>query len=412
MKTLFVHQNFPGQFKHLAPALARSGHDVRALAAPKARGLSGVEMHTAFPRCTTGQDGHPWSRDFDTKIIRGEAAYRAALAMRESGFSPDVIVAHPGWGESLFLKQVWPHARLGIYCEWHYNPAQLTFDPEFPVQESEDAACRMMSRNVSNYIHFRFADAGISPTQWQASTFPSDIRQRIEVIHDGVDTDIVRPAGRVRLRIGKDLEVATGDEIVTFINRNLEPSRGYHVFMRSLPELLRRRPKARVLIIGGNDVSYGAKPEAGTSWRTTFYNEVRSEIDTSRVHFFGRIPYKSFVALMQITRVHVYLTYPFVLSWSLLEAMSAGAAVVASDTPPLREVIVDGENGRLFPFFDRGALVDRVCELLVDHGQRQALGHAAREHVRAHYDLSRICLPRQLEWIDQLYQSAPREAGF
>jgi glycosyltransferase involved in cell wall biosynthesis len=412
MKVLFIHQNFPGQFKFLAPALAREGHEVVAMTMQKvdARLWQGVRLVPYGARRGSTQGVHPWVGDFETKTIRGEACFRAALQMKAQGFTPDVIVAHHGWGESLFLKEVWPQARMGIYCEFYYHPhgADVGFDPEFPATDPGEA-CRLRLKNLNNLLHFEVADAGISPTHWQASTFPEPFRQRITVVHDGIDTQAVAPNAQVRLQLNGQLTLTRQDEVVTFVNRNLEPYRGYHVFMRALPELLRRRPNARVLIVGGDDVSYGAKPDAAVhgqaKWKDVFIQEVRSRIpdaDWARVHFLGNVPYQHFIPLLQLSTVHVYLTYPFVLSWSLLEAMSAGCAIVASDTQPLREAIRHDDTGRLVDFFDAAALAAQVADLLQDRAARERLGARARAFAQANYDLSTVCLPRQLAWIKSL----------
>lgn len=412
MKILFIHQNFPGQFKFLAPALVREGHEVVAMTMQKveARQWQGVQLVPYGARRGSTQGVHPWVSDFETKTIRGEACFRAALQMKAQGFTPDVIVAHHGWGESLFLKEVWPDARMGIYCEFYYHPhgADVGFDPEFPATDAGDA-CRLRLKNLNNLLHFEVADAGISPTHWQASTFPEPFRSRISVVHDGIDTAAVAPKPQVRLTLNGQLTLTRQDEVITFVNRNLEPYRGYHVFMRALPELLRRRPQARVLIVGGDEVSYGARPDPAVhghaKWKDVFIQEVRPRIpdaDWSRVHFLGNVPYQHFIPLLQLSTVHVYLTYPFVLSWSLLEAMSAGCAIVASNTQPLREAIRDDETGRLVDFFDASALTDQVCDLLHDAAVRERLGHNARAFAQAHYDLQFVCLPRQLAWIKSL----------
>jgi len=202
--------------------------------------------------------------------------------------------------------------------------------------------------------------------------------------------------------------------VITFVNRNLEPHRGYHMFMRALPRLLKERPEARVLIVGGDDVSYGPRPPADQTWKQVFIDEVRGRIsndDWARVHFTGRIPYQKFLHLLKVSRVHVYLTYPFVLSWSLLEAMSCGAAVVASDTDPVREVIAQDETARLIGFFDTDALIGNICDLLEDRETRDRLGHAARQTIRRRYDLREICLPGQLSWVDGIMSSVARQNG-
>ena len=412
LNILFIHQNFPGQFKFLAPALAAQGHKVVAMTMRKvnASQWQGVQLVPYSASRGTTPHVHPWVSDFETKAIRGEACFRAALKLRATGFTPDVIIAHPGWGESLFLKDVWPQSKLGIYCEFFYHPqdADVGFDPEFPIKDEGDA-CRLRLKNLNNLLHFEVADAGISPTQWQASTFQEPFRSHITVVHDGIDTAAVAPNPNVGLTLNGNVPLSRADEVLTFVNRNLEPYRGYHIFMRALPEILKRRPNAKVLIVGGDDVSYGARPEGERKWKDIFAAEVRpliSDADWARVHFLGHVPYAHFIPLLQLSTVHVYLTYPFVLSWSLLEAMSVGCAIVASDTQPLREAIRHDETGRLVDFFDVSALTNEVCALLDDPVARQRLGANARAFAQANYDLKSVCLPRQMQWVEGLTRAS------
>ena len=418
MNLLFIHQNFPGQFKHLAPALVEHGHRVVALTMQKVKEprWQGVELMPYAVTQGSTPGAHPWVVDFETKIIRAEGAFRACLELKKQGFTPEAIIAHPGWGESLFLKEVWPEAKLGIFCEFFYlaEGADTGFDPEFPVEDVAGNNCRLRLKNLNNYMHFDVADAAIAPTAWQASTFPEPFRSKITVVHDGIDTDTIQPNPNVQLKLrrnGSDepLVLTREDEVITFVNRNLEPMRGCHIFLRALPELLKQRPKAQVIIVGGNGVRYGAKPtvdkNGAASWKEVFVNEVRGHIsgaDWARVHFVGQVPYANFVSLLQLSTVHVYWTYPFVLSWSLIEAMSAGAPIVASDTAPLREVIQHGENGLLVDFFSVDGLVEQVCTLLDDPDQRARLGTAARAAAVAGYDLTTKCLPKQLAWVEAL----------
>jgi glycosyltransferase involved in cell wall biosynthesis len=414
MKILFIHQNFPGQYKHLAPLLARQGHHCVALTlrVREAMTWQGVRVIPyALPK-REGQALHPWLVDFDSKLTRGEACWRAARALKERGYAPDLVLAHPGWGESLFLRDVWPEARLGLYCELYHLAGwpHQGFDPEFPGADPEAEPLRIRMKNINNHLHFAEAHAGISPTRFQADTFPAPFHERITVSHDGIDTLRACPAPDVRLEVAGAGTLTRADEVITFVNRNLEPYRGYHVFMRALPRLLRERPGARVLIVGGDGVSYGAPPPKGQTWKQIFIDEVRGRIPTphwERVHFMGRIPYDRFLRLLQVSRVHVYLSYPFVLSWSLMEAMACEAAIVAGDTAPVREVIAQDETGRLVDFFDTGALVAEVCALLEDRGARQHLGRNARALIRRDYDLRSICLPRQLDWVQGLLARRP-----
>ena len=416
MNILFIHQNFPGQFKFLAPALVKSGHKVTAMTMQKndQSTWQGVQLVNYTAKRGSTPNVHPWVSDFETKTIRAEACFKAALQMKQQGFMPDVIVAHHGWGESLFLKEVWPKAKLGIYCEFFYHPhgADVGFDPEFPATD-EGEVCRLRLKNLNNLLHFEVADAGISPTHWQASTFPEPFKNKITVVHDGIDTLAVAPNPAVSLTLkmssGQDLVLTRQDEVITFVNRNLEPYRGYHTFMRALPQLLKERPNARVLLVGADDVSYGSRPDAAkygaAKWKDIFAKEVRGQIsdaDWQRVHFLGHVPYQYFIPLLQLSTVHVYLTYPFVLSWSLLEAMSAGCAIVASDTQPLREAIVHNETGKLIDFFDASALAHSVCELLNNPEERKRLGANARAFAEANYDLQTVCLPKQLAWVERL----------
>lgn len=409
MNILFIHQNFPAQFKHLAPALVRRGHKVTALTLRRHEAQSWQGVQVASYSISRGMTPgvHPWVTDFEVKVIRGEACFRAAMQMKAKGYRPDVIVAHHGWGESLFLKEVWPEAKLGIYCEFYYwaHGADVGFDPEFPQTDPEGAACRLRLKNLNNLLHFESADAALSPTEWQAGTFPETFRAKITVAHDGIDTERIAPDPEASFTLDGGQRLTRDDEVVTFVNRNLEPYRGYHTFMRALPELLGRRSRARVLIVGGDNVSYGAKAPDGKSWKQVFIDEVRpkiSDADWQRVHFLGRIPYADFVRLLQLSTLHIYLTYPFVLSWSLLEAMSCGCAILASDTAPLHEAIRHDETGRLVDFFNPAALAREACRLLDDPEVRLRLGKAARAFARETYDLQRVCLPRQLEWVENI----------
>lgn len=409
MKILFVHQNFPGQFKFLAPALAERGHEVRALhmRANAPDSYAGVVLHHYKNSRGSTPNIHPWLQDFETKVIRGEACYAAAKNLAAAGFSPDVIVAHHGWGESMLLKHVWPNARLGIFCEFYYNAdgGDVGFDPEFPA-DLEGSRNRLVFKNLNNTIHFQFADGGISPTAWQASTFPQEFRSKISVIHDGIDTDDLAPDEGVKLELSDGRVFTRGDKIITFVNRHIEPYRGCHTFFRSLPEVLAAEPDANIFVIGSEGVSYGAKPSGDRSWKQIFWDDEvaprLTEEQLARVHFLGRIEYADFKRILALSAVHVYLTYPFVLSWSVLEAMSIGCTIVASDTAPVSEVIEHDSNGRLVDFFSPEQLATAIIDLLNDPEARERLSQQARAFIRSQYDLKTICLPKQIAWVEGL----------
>ncbi len=407
MNILFIHQNFPAQFKFLAPELAQRGHNIVAMNMQnkKSKKVNGVTLIPYSVTKGSTPDIHPWLSDFEPKIIRAEACLNMALKIKKSGFEPDLIIAHHGWGESLFLKEIWKKAKLAIYCEFFYKPkgADMGFDPEFPLKDPEEY-CILSLKNLNNKLHFEIADAGLSPTYWQASTFPEYFRSKIKVVHDGIDTEVLVPNQEVKLSINGDLTLSKENEVITFVNRNLEPYRGYHVFMQALPEILKQRPNVHVLIVGGNQVSYGKRPENGKTWREIYVEKVREKIskdDWKRVHFLGLISYDVFIAVLQLSSVHIYLTYPFVLSWSLLEAMSIGCAIVASDTQPVQEAIMHNETGILVDFFDINSLANEVCKLLDDPITRNRLGKNARSFTKENYDLKSICLPKQIEWVEE-----------
>jgi glycosyltransferase involved in cell wall biosynthesis len=309
------------------------------------------------------------------------------------------------------LKHVWPNAKLGIYCEFYYKAegGDVGFDPEFPV-DLNAIRNNLLFKNLNNEMHFKFADAGLSPTHWQASTFPELFRSKISVVHDGIDTADLTPDDGVKLSFESGRIFTKNDKIITFVNRHIEPYRGCHTFLRALPEILSAHRDANVFIIGSEGVSYGAKPQGSKSWKQIYWDdEVAPKLDDqarSRVHFMGRVDYSSFKKILALSSAHVYLTYPFVLSWSLLEAMSIGCPIVASDTPPVAEVIQDQENGYLFDFFSPDALAGAVIKLLGDDSLRAQLSNAARQFVCTNYDLQNVCLPRQIEWVESLASNA------
>ncbi|SDW87488.1 glycosyltransferase [Roseicitreum antarcticum] len=403
MKILFIHQNFPGQFLHLAPALKARGHQVLALTAAHNQRESPVEtVRYPFPDPAPDPGQTRLGRTFTAMTDRGHRAARAARQLRDRhGFVPDVVFGHCGWGETLFLHEVWPDARHLSYAEFFYGSTGLDvgFDPEFST-DPFDSALSVTARQAHLALAMLHANAALTPTEFQADTFPAAFRDRLTIIHDGIDTARLTPDPSATVTLPDGTTLRAGDEVLTFMNRNLEPYRGYHIFMRALPDVLAARPHARVVIVGGDDVSYGARPPAGRSWKTIFLDEVADRLDPTRVHFTGKLPYDTYMRLMQVTRVHAYLTVPFVLSWSLLEAMSMGCAIVASKTAPVQEVITDGVHGRLVDFFDIDGWATTLTDALAYPESFRSLRHNARAHVVENYDLRSICLPRLIRFVE------------
>lgn len=400
MNVLFVHNNFPAQFNQLARHLAQQpGVQVAAIGARTSRAMKGVRLIKYALTDVDVSASHPFARRFDMECHRAEQVLYALTTLASSGFIPDIIVAHPGWGEALPVRTIFPQARLIVYCEFFYGTSDrdVGFDSEFPPI-GVDGHVGLQLKNAATLLALSECDAGLAPTQWQRSTFPRIFQDKISVLHEGVDTSLIKPVPNASYRLPSGRLLTAQQEIVTFAARNLEPLRGYHVFMRALPRLLAERPDAEVLIIGGHGTSYGASPPTGTTWQSTFLDEVSERIDMRRVHFVGHLPYQDYLRALQVSSAHVYLTYPFVLSWSLIEAMSAGCLIIGSDTAPVREVI-NRENGILVPFFDTEQLSGRLIEALAYRDRFDGIRAAARQAVLNQYDLTQTCLPALVEFV-------------
>ena len=397
MRVLFVHQNCPGQFKHLAPALAAEGHEVVFITQKDKPTPLGVRKVEYEPHRKVTPKIHPYLAGTEAAVLNGQAVARVGFALREKGFMPDAMIGNPGWGETLFLKDVWPKSPLISLSEFYYNGhgSDVGFDPEFST--GPDAVLRARARSGQHLLAIEAADLAYSPTEWQKAQFPIVYRDKISVIHDGIDIDLIRPDATASFTLPDGRDLTREDEVLTYVSRNLEPYRGFHSFMRALPKILEARPEAHVVIVGGDDVSYGGRPKEGGCWREVMLAEIGPLPD--RVHFTGRIPYRDYLALLQVSSVHLYLTYPFVLSWSMLEAMAAGAFVVGSATAPVEEVIEDGVNGWVVPFFDTDAIAGRVADALALRREVDPIRRAARETVVSRYALA-DCLQRQKALIN------------
>ncbi len=378
MRLLVVHQNFPGQFGHFVREWAkRPGWDVRGLGRDTAPGIPGFDKLIRYKLARNVRaDQHLYLRQIEASTLHGQAAARAMIKLKQSGFTPDTILAHPGWGETLFAKDVFPNARLVHFCEWYYHAdgADLGFDPEFPLNFDDRARIRMW--NAQHALDLVQCDAAVSPTRWQRSRYPEILQPKIIVQHEGIDTENQGPDPDATVTTPSGVVLKAGDPVVTHVARNLEPYRGFHIFMRALERIQKEHPTCHALIVGGDGVSYGKRPKDAPNWREQMLREVK--LDATRTHFMGRVPYAQYLKILQVSAAHIYLTYPFVLSWSLLEAMACAAPIVASDTAPVREVIRDRSNGRLVPFFDVAATASAVVEGLHEPARSRAMRERAR----------------------------------
>ena len=387
MRLLVVHQNFPGQFGHLVGEWSRRpGWDVRALGCRNAPGLAGFDGLTRYRLHRKGNASqHPYLRQIEAATLHGQAAARAMLALRASGFVPEAILAHPGWGETLYAKDVFPAARLIHLSEWFYDAegADLGFDPEFPT--SFDDRARIRTWNALHTLNLTCCDVAIAPTQWQKSRHPAIFHPKIVVQHEGIALDELGPDPDATITMPAGAVLKAGDPVITYVARNLEPYRGFHVFMRALELVQRAHPTCHAVIVGGDDVSYGKRPTDSTHWREHMLEQV--QLDPARTHFMGRLPRADYVRVLQVSAAHLYLTYPFVLSWSMLEAMACGAPLIVSDTAPVREV-VDSRCARLCGFFDVEAWASATIDTLRSPTLARAAAAVARRRVEP-YDRRR-----------------------
>jgi len=398
MRVLIIHQNFPGQFRHVAKAWSeRPGWKVIGIGRDTAPGMPELEKSGRLtlirykPHRSVHEGQHHYLRRMEDAVLHGQAVARLLLKLKANGFTPDVILAHPGWGETLNAKDVFPNARLVHFCEWFYNApgegngldpnwqaADIGFDPEFPV--TFDDRARIRAWNALHLLNLENCDAAISPTHWQKAQHPKAYQSKITVAHEGIDADKLGPNPRAGIKLPNGTVLRAGDPVITYVARNLEPYRGFHQFMRALPAIQREHKTAHTVIVGGDGVSYGRKPEGAKHWREKMLWEVGSKLDPTRTHFLGKVPYEGYKRILQVSAAHVYLTYPFVLSWSMLEAMATGCLVIGSDTAPVREMLKHGINGKLVNAFDMQSIVGTAADAL--HMPTKAVPALRREAAR------------------------------
>ncbi|HET6185191.1 MAG TPA: glycosyltransferase [Acetobacteraceae bacterium] len=388
MRLLCVHQNFPGQYLHLVRRIAATRrHDIVFITEPNANLIPGVrKVPYAMPPPLAGLPIELF--EAERAFRRAELVAQAARNLRQLGFVPDVILGHHGWGELLNLPDVWPGVPLVGYLEFYYRVegADVNFDPEFPM--APEAFPRVRAKNIVNHLALALGQHGQTPTEWQFSTYPDWAQPRIALLREGADLDRCKPdpeARRGALQVGR-MKIGPRDKLITYVARDLEPYRGFHILMRALPRILKARQDVKAVLVGGDNVSYGAPPPLG-SWRQQLLAELGEAIDLTRVALPGKVDYELYLKLLRRSDAHVYFTYPFVASWSLREALASGCAIVASDTAPVREFVAHEETGLLTPFLRPDALADAVLRLLEEKELAARLRAAARRFAADRLDL-------------------------
>jgi glycosyltransferase involved in cell wall biosynthesis len=400
LNILFIHQNMPGQFKNLAPKISEDPNNrVVFITRRDVIEIPKITKRRYEPHRSASSGTHHYVRSFENAVLHGQTVAKECLELKRSGFLPDVIVAHSGWGEALFLKDVFPQVPLLTYAEFYYHGRgyDMGFDPNEKL--GFDEICKARARNANLLLSLEACEAAISPTHWQKMSHPAAFHDKISVIFDGIDTNRVRPDHRATYTLPTGRILSREDEVVTYVARNLEPYRGFPSFMRALPKLLELRPEAQVLIVGGDEVSYGNAPGDGRSWKDVLLDEVT--LPPGRVHFLGKLPYSEYLRVLQVSSAHVYLTRPFILSWSCMEAMSAGCLVIGSATPPVEEVLIDGNNGILTDIHSPDAIARDTAEALDAGSSLDKLRQRARETVVRRYALPQ-CLDKQISLIKSL----------
>ncbi|MDJ0650611.1 MAG: glycosyltransferase family 4 protein [Xenococcaceae cyanobacterium MO_188.B19] len=400
MRILFLHPNFPAQFRHLASKLGEDPKNTVVFGTNRKEGqIAGVTKVLYEKSRTARAETHHYVRPLENAVLEGQAVYRLAQQLKDKNFAPDVVYGHSGWGPTLFAKDIFPRAKLLCYFEWFYNAhgSDADFDPDDPINADDEARIRI--KNAPILIDLYSCDRGLSPTNWQRQQFPPEFHSKIKVHHDGVDTEYFKPEPGAKLVLPRiNLDLSGVSEIVTYVARGMEPYRGFPQLIKTIAIMQKKRPECHFVIVGKNRVAYGKNLPDGKNYKDVMLEKF--PLDMNRVHFTGLLPYDEYLQVLKASSVHLYLTRPFVLSWSMLEALSTGCLIVGSSTPPVKEVIEDGVNGLLVDFFTPKKIASKIIEALNNPDKMAKIRTRARETILEKYDLAKL-LPEHLEWIKQ-----------
>ena len=399
MRILFLHRNFPAQFRHLATYLAQDkNNEVLYLTNRKDFEIQGIKKFVYDLHRETNPSTHHYMKFYEESILHGQGALRAALQLREQGFFPDVIIGH-SWGASMFIKDVYPEVPYIAHIEWFYNAKNSDID--FISEPDIDFKAKTRVRNSHLLVDLYSCNKVITPTKWQLAQIPEVFHDKISVVHEGIDTEFFKPDENAVFNL-PGLSLTSENEVLTYATRGMEPYRGFPQFMEAVSAIQKRRPNCHIVVAGDDRICYGPKLPEGKTFKGLMLEKF--DFDYSRLHFTGTLPYSEYVKLLQISAAHIYLTYPFVLSWSMLEAMACGRVVLASNTPPVKEVIEDNFNGILFNFFSPAEIIDKVDEILENRDKFEHLRINARETIIKNYDLKNM-LQKQLNLINDVLES-------
>ncbi len=400
MRYLFLHPVFPGQFHGLMVALARDAGNTIVHCSEKSaiETIPGVTKVSYRINKEDSSQVHPFVRKFEDAVRHGEAVCRAALSLKKQGFVPDVIYGYAGWGPTFFIKDVFSRTPLIGYAEWFLNAfgSEYNFDPQNPLTFDYQTCLR--AHNAGMLLDLSNCDRLVTPTNWQKRQFPEVFRSKITVLHEGVDTNYFSPGpGSPEL---PGLNFSDAPEVITYVTRGMEPFRGFPQFMRALAILQRRRPNCHAVIVGSEEIFYSKAPQGAKSYKEALLKELDGALDLTRIHFTGWLQKRQYREVLRASSVHVYMTYPYVLSWSLMEAMSTGCFVIGSKTAPVEEVIEDGMNGLLVDFFDHEQLANLIEETLMKPKKWENIRSNARQTILDRYALSKL-LPRHIALVEK-----------
>jgi glycosyltransferase involved in cell wall biosynthesis len=412
MHILYVHQNFPAQFGHIARHLVqKNGWRCTFVSETPAGTVEGIEKIQYKLAGGATKSTHFCSRTFENAVWHTDAVYNALKARPD--VQPDLIVGHSGFGSTLFLSELYPDTPIVNFFEYYYRAHDPDSDMDFRTDLNWDVPevkyLRSRCRNAMILLDLQNCDAAYTPTKFQKSRFPDEYLPKLQTIFDGVDRGVyhgyneeLRPAPGARgTRTLAGREVGPDTRVVTYVSRGFESMRGFDVFMKAAKKIYQQYPDVLFFIVGTDRIAYGGDESYIAPYKSfKDWTLAQDEYDLGKFVFAGRMNPSDLGKLLASSDLHMYLTVPFVLSWSMMDALSCGAVVLGSATAPVKEMIRDGENGLLADFFDTDEMAEKAVRVLRDPAAFRPLGRAAEEMVVRDYSLEAV-LPRMLSLYEE-----------